>query len=139
MLEMDTNDELRIRIREISHTELKYLLEFMYTGQLTLEALEGHSCGLMLAAYKYDIPLLVEICEIYLINTLNVENALEALLITSQVSCANALKEAAMNLIVLNSDSMLFSREYEEFALKNPLLAVRVSQYIMQHHCQKDS
>jgi speckle-type POZ protein len=113
----------------------------MYTGQLALEALEGHSCGLLLAAYKYDIPLLVEICEIYLINTLSVEKVLDALQITSLVNCANALKEAAMNMIVQNSDSLLFSREYEEFALNNPLLAVRISQSIMQQrqHCQKSS
>ena len=127
MLEVDATDNLRIHIREITHVELKYLLEFMYTGRLTIEALEGHSLGLMLAGYKYDIPLLVEICEIYLISILNLENALEAL-----VNCANALKEAAMNMIVGNSDSLLFTREYEEFAMKNPLLAVKVSQSIMQ-------
>ena len=135
MLEVDATDNLRIHIREITHVELKYLLEFMYTGRLTIEALEGHSLGLMLAGYKYDIPLLVEICEIYLISILNLENALEALVTASRLNCANALKEAAMNMIVGNSDSLLFTREYEEFAMKNPLLAVKVSQSIMQQDC----
>lgn len=135
MLEMDSYKEAknsRVRIPEISHVELRHLVEFMYTGQLTLEALQDHSPGLMLAADKYDVPLLIEICEAYLIDTMSTKNALEVLEVSTRLSSATALKDAAMSTIVHNSESILFSKEYEEFAMKNPLLAVRVSQSVMQ-------
>ncbi|MCO5555353.1 hypothetical protein L7F22_034814 [Adiantum nelumboides] len=135
MLEIDPYKEAknsRVRIPEISHVELKHLVEFMYTGQLTMEALQDHSPGLMLAADKYDVPLLIEICEAYLIDTMSTKNALEVLDVATRLSSATSLKEAAMSTIVHNSETILFSREYEEFAMKNPLLAVRVSQSMMQ-------
>ncbi|KAI5072612.1 hypothetical protein GOP47_0012718 [Adiantum capillus-veneris] len=135
MLEMDSYKEAknsRVRIPDISHVELKHLVEFMYTGQLRLEALQDHSPGLMFSADKYDVPLLIEICEAYLIDTMNPKNALEVLEVATRLSSATALKDAAMSTIVHNSESILFSREYEDFAMKNPLLAVRVSQSVMQ-------
>ncbi|KAH7434996.1 hypothetical protein KP509_06G044200 [Ceratopteris richardii] len=86
----------------------------------------------MLAADKYDVPLLIEICEAYLVDTMNTRSALEALEVASRLSSATVLKEAALSTIVHNSESILFSKDYEEFALKNPLLAVKVSQSVMR-------
>ncbi|KAH7295052.1 hypothetical protein KP509_27G030400 [Ceratopteris richardii] len=135
MLEKDIykDDKVsRIHVADIGAMELRHLVEFMYTGQLTMDALQDHIAGLMLAADKYDMPLLIEICEAYLIDTMSTRSALDVLEVATRLSSATTLEEVAMSTIVHNSETILFSKEYEEFAVKNPLLAVKISQSVMK-------
>ncbi|KAH7443125.1 hypothetical protein KP509_02G020900 [Ceratopteris richardii] len=67
---------LRTRVPDIVHNELKRLVEFFYSGQLTPEALKDHSKSLIVIADKYDVPQLMEVCEAYLVKTVNTENVL---------------------------------------------------------------
>ncbi|KAH7443502.1 hypothetical protein KP509_02G037300 [Ceratopteris richardii] len=121
---------LRTRVPDIVHNELKRLVEFIYSGQLTPEALKDHSKSLIVAADKYDVPQLMEVCEAYLVKTLNTENVLGILELSARLSSPAVLENAALKLILKNWKSIIFSDEYEEFALKNPLLALKVSRSI---------
>ncbi|KAH7443130.1 hypothetical protein KP509_02G021200 [Ceratopteris richardii] len=121
---------LRIRVPDIVHNELKRLVEFIYSGRLTPEALKDHSKSLMVAADKYDVPQLMEVCEAYLVETLNTENVLGILELSARLSSPAVLESAALNLILKNWKSIIFFDEYEEFALKNPLLALKVSRSV---------
>ncbi|KAH7443124.1 hypothetical protein KP509_02G020800 [Ceratopteris richardii] len=125
---------LRTRIPDIVYNELKRLVEFIYSGQLTPEALKDHSKSLIVAADKYDVPQLLEICEAYLVETLNTENVLGILELSARLSSPAVLESAALHVVLKNWKSIIFSNEYEEFALKNPLLALEVSRSVPEFY-----
>ena len=138
MLEMEGSlsdgegKSMRIQIPETTYVELKYLVEFMYYGTLKAEALQDHALKLIQAADKYDIPLLVDMCEGHLVDNMSAKNALEVLEVSTRLSSSTDLKQGAMNTILLNYESLMYCHEYEEFAMKNPLLALQVSQYVLE-------
>ncbi|KAH7443129.1 hypothetical protein KP509_02G021100 [Ceratopteris richardii] len=117
---------LRRRVPDLDHYELKGLVEFIYSGQLTPETLKGHSKSLIVVADKYDVPQLMNICEAYLLETLYTENAVGILELSVRLSSPAVLENAALDVILKNWKSIIFSNEYEEFALKNPPLALKV-------------
>ncbi|WOL16617.1 BTB/POZ domain-containing protein [Canna indica] len=117
-----------ISLVELSHDELKYLLEFLYSGSLPAAAAEKQACAysLLIASDKYDIPFLRKQCEKRILAALQPSNALDVLEV-SEV-CSNAqLKEEAMDVIVKHAEDVVFSARYEEFARKNSHLCVEIT------------
>ncbi|GMI86194.1 hypothetical protein like AT3G56230 [Hibiscus trionum] len=109
-----------ITLPELNTEELESLLEFLYSGNLGFDKLEKHVYSLFVAADKYDIPYLQDLCERYMLSSLNASNVLEILEI-SDVCSNKTLKETALNFIVRNMEDIVFSAKYEVFAPKNPV------------------
>lgn len=120
-----------ISLPELNHEDLQCLLEFLYCGSLPKEKVEKHSFSLLIAADKYNIPFLKKFCEIQILRSLDSSNALEVLEI-SEVCSNNMLKESAMNSIVKHMENVVFSSKYEEFAMKNAHLCVKITRALLK-------
>ncbi|KAH7443128.1 hypothetical protein KP509_02G021000 [Ceratopteris richardii] len=117
---------LRRRIPDLVHNELKGVVEFIYSGQLKPETLEVHSKSLIVVADKYDVPQLRDMYEAHLVETLNRENVSGILELSAKLSSPAVLENAALDVILKNWKAISSSNEYAEFALKNPLLALKI-------------
>lgn len=114
-----------ITLPELNTEELESLLEFLYSGNLASDKLEKHVYTLFVAAEKYEIRYLQDVCERFLLSSLNACNVLEILEI-SDVCSNKTLKESALNFIVRNMEDVVFSSKYEAFAPNNPHLGSRL-------------
>lgn len=119
-----------ISFPELSHDELKCLLEFLYTGSLPKDSGDKHLYSMLVAADKYNIPFLRKVCEHKILDLLDSSNALDILEVADV--CSNRmLKDHAMNLIVKDVVDMVFSKRYDEFALKNAHLCVEITRALL--------
>ncbi|KAH9314455.1 hypothetical protein KI387_023082, partial [Taxus chinensis] len=115
---------------DMGHDQLRCLLEFLYSGSLSEEKIEQHGHALFIAADKYDIPFLSQICEAHISNSIKPSNALKVLELATMCS-ATALKETAVNVILKHPSEIIFSDEYEKFSLKNALLSVEITKALV--------
>lgn len=120
-----------IPIPEMSHDELRCLLEFLYSGSISEEKIEQHGHVLFIAADKYNIPFLSKICEAHISNSINPSNVLDVLELATMCS-ATSLKEIAVNTIVKHHDEIIFTEKYEGFALRNALLSVEITKALLK-------
>lgn len=115
-----------ITLPELNHEELESLLEFLYSGSLSMDKVEKHIYSLSVAADKYEIPFLLKFCERQMLSSLSSSNALDILEISD--ICSNlTLKDTSLNFIVKNMEDIVFSSRFEAFALKNPHLSVQIT------------
>ncbi|KAJ3684157.1 hypothetical protein LUZ61_013321 [Rhynchospora tenuis] len=122
--------EEEISLPELTHDELKSLLHFLYHGYVSEEASEKHYYSLLVAADKYDIPYLRKYCERHILRSLEPSNALDVLEVSD--ACQNMLlKEQAMDIVVKNAESVVFSTNYNDFALKNAHLCVEITRELL--------
>ncbi|XWS65547.1 hypothetical protein CRYUN_Cryun05aG0122900 [Craigia yunnanensis] len=68
-----------ITLPELNTEELESLIEFLYSGNLPLDKIEKHVYSLFVASDKYEIPYLQDLCERYMLSSLNASNVLEIL------------------------------------------------------------
>ncbi|KAL1542083.1 BTB/POZ domain-containing protein-like protein [Salvia divinorum] len=115
-----------ITLPELDHEELEALLEFLYSGSLPKEKVKKHVCSLAIAADKYEIPFLQKFCENELLLSMNSSNALDILEIADTCSNQN-LKEKAQSFIVSNMKDIVFTPDFDAFALKNPHLVAEIT------------
>lgn len=120
-----------IQIQELSHDQMKYLLEFLYCAEIPEKAMTQHAHALLIAADKYDIPVLGKVCESFIATSVCSSNVLEVLELATLCS-AGSLKETAIGVILKSYDDIVFSKEYEEFAMKNALLAVEITKALVR-------
>ncbi|KAL2653603.1 hypothetical protein R1flu_021731 [Riccia fluitans] len=120
-----------IHIEELSHDQLRFLLEFLYCAEIPDEKMAEHAHSLLIAADKYDIPVLSKVCEAYIATTVSPVNVLEILELSTLCS-ASSLKETAISVILKSYEDVVFSKEYEDFAMKNPLLAVEITKALVR-------
>lgn len=115
-----------ITIPELNYDELDSLLEFLYRGNLGAEKMGKHVFALSLAADKYGIAYLQKQCDQYMLNSLNISNALDVLEIAD--TCSNqTLKDTAMKFLVENIQEIVLSSRYEVFVHRSPHLTVQLS------------
>ncbi|KAL1213610.1 BTB/POZ domain-containing protein [Cardamine amara subsp. amara] len=127
MLESDeckVSPEESITIPDLSYEELKSLLEFFYNG--TLSPNNKHIRALYLAADKYDIQYLQDVCREQIISNLSIDNVLDILEL-STIPSDNILKQAALLAFASRYSLMIFSQRFESFALKNPHLNLEIT------------
>ncbi|KAL4308634.1 hypothetical protein GQ457_01G036250 [Hibiscus cannabinus] len=120
------SDTDTINLPELNTEELKSLLEFLYTGGLPEDEFKKHVFALYAAADKYDIMYLQESCERYMLNSLNVSNALDILDLFDSHS-NKKLKERTLSFIVHNMKRIVSLQKYEDFASSNPHLCVEIT------------
>nr|VDC89907.1 unnamed protein product [Brassica oleracea] len=127
-----------VTFSEMKHEELEALVEFMYCvdGCICLESLKKHVGSLYLAADKYEIPHLRDLCRAgcdlcragskkHLISSLNSSNALNTFEL-AQIPFDKALNDAAFTTIKNNISSIANSAEFKLFVVNNPYLSVEI-------------
>ncbi|CAH8332477.1 unnamed protein product [Eruca vesicaria subsp. sativa] len=131
---MMESDELKssskvetVTFSEMKHEELEALVQFMYSvdGSISSETLKKHVRSLYLAADKYEIPHLRDICRNQLISSLNASNALNILEL-AQIPFDKALNDAAFTAFKNNKSIIASSTEFKLFVVNNPDLSVEV-------------
>jgi speckle-type POZ protein len=110
-----------VNIEDIDSRVFRKLLQFLYTGSSGSSSKDpcDELQALFLAADKYQVDALKEICEEYLIRQLELENVL-CHLEWAQLYGAEKLKEAAVTHIVHNRKEVWQLKEWEDFNKKCP-------------------
>lgn len=122
-----------IHIHELSYDQLRYLLEFLYCAEIPADAMAEHGHALLIAADKYDIPVLSKVCEAFISPTVSPTNVLEVLELAT-LTHATSLKETAIQVILESYEDVVFSKEYEDFAMKNALLSVEITKAFIKSY-----
>ncbi|KAG2622650.1 hypothetical protein PVAP13_3KG045100 [Panicum virgatum] len=115
---------------ELSHAELSLLLAFLYTGALDQDLPERHLHALLVAADKYDVPFLRRACEARLAASVEPRNALRTLEV-ADLSSSAVLRERAMDTVLEHAEQVVFSPEYEGFAVRNAALCVEITRALL--------
>jgi speckle-type POZ protein len=99
--QMKEKESGEVKIPDVTPAVFNKLLQFIYTGHCQVEELLAEE--LLIAADKYDIKDLKQLCELELRNrTLYVDTAVD-LLILSDLHNAKILKESVVNFIKQNA------------------------------------
>lgn len=122
--ECKTSVEKSITIPDLSYEELKALLEFFYSG--ILSPTSKHTRALYLAADKYEITYLQQLCRDHFISTMTLSNVLD-ILEMSTIPSDNHLKGWATFFIVLHMEEIVNSSRYKSFAHQNADLCLYIT------------
>lgn len=123
--EFKTSVEKSITIPDLSYEELKALLEFFYSGILSPPT-KKHIRALYLAADKYDIQYLQDLCTGQFISSLSLSNVLEILELSS-IPSDKVLMEYAISFVVGHMEEIINSNKYILFVRKNPDLSLDIT------------
>ncbi|XP_019100731.1 PREDICTED: putative BTB/POZ domain-containing protein At2g40450 [Camelina sativa] len=116
-----------VTLSEMKHEEVIALVEFIYSvdGSISSESLKKHVRSLFLAADKYEIPHLRDLCRNELISSLSPSNAL-SILELAQIPFDKALNDAAFTKIITNMSTIASGEEFKLFVVNYPTLAVEI-------------
>ncbi|KAF8706966.1 hypothetical protein HU200_030491 [Digitaria exilis] len=115
---------------ELSHDELSILLSFLYAGVLHQKVPERHLHALLVAGDKYDVPFLRRACEARLAAAVEPRNVLRTLEV-ADLSSSEVLRERAMDTVLEHAEQVVFSPEYDEFAVRNAGLCVEITRALL--------
>ena len=115
MQEKNTN---QTEIKDMTPSVFRALLRFIYTGHCQVGNLAEQ---LLIAADKYDIQDLKEICAKELRKNLTANNAVD-LLILSDLHQTNDLKEGAIRFINKNAPAVMKTPSWPDFRKNHPNL-----------------
>jgi len=112
----------RVDITDIEPEVCEQMLKYIYSGKHF--DLEPYAQELFIAADKYGLDQLKEVCENWLRLSLTVENAVEILEL-SDMHNANQLKTATITFITSprNSQQLVTTKAFKELFTKRPTLA----------------
>lgn len=115
-----------VTLSELKQEELEALVEFIYNNRSVLSEKEKkHAQTLFVAAGKYDIPHLRDLCRQELLSTLKLGNVINIL----EVSLSpfdEALNDAAAIYVVRNLLEICDTVEFKLFVGKNPDLTIDI-------------
>lgn len=115
-----------ITLSEMKHEEIEAFIEFIYSDGSMLSAKgKQHVRSLYLAADKYEIPHLRDLCRIELILSLNSSNALDILEL-AQIPFDKALHDSALTYIIKDLCTISSSAEFKIFAGNHLNLTVEI-------------
>ncbi|XP_056847466.1 BTB/POZ domain-containing protein At5g48510-like [Raphanus sativus] len=112
-----------VALSEMKKEELEAFVEFMYNdGTMLSPKSKQHVRSLYLAADKYEIPHLRDLCRNEIISSLDLSNALDCLEL-AQIPFDNDLHEAAFLFVKTNIYTIASSEVFKLFVVSNPNLA----------------
>ncbi|XP_010505779.1 PREDICTED: putative BTB/POZ domain-containing protein At2g40450 [Camelina sativa] len=116
-----------ITLPEMKHEEVEALVDFIYSvdSSFSSASLKKHARSLYLAADKYDIPHLRDLCRTELISSLNSSNAL-SIFELAQIPFDFTLSNFAFNSIQTNLNVIADSDEFKLFVVNHPNLTVAI-------------
>ena len=119
LLENSQSERPTLTISDISYEVVSEMLKFIYTKRVA--CLQDMADGLMIAAHKYEILDLKKICEEFLSENINLENALK-LLITADSHSAEHLKKSVFDFIIKHREDFIDNCDFQELMISNPKL-----------------
>lgn len=115
-----------VTLSELKQEELEALVEFIYNNRSVLSEKEKkHVQTLFVAADKYDIPHLRDVCRQELISSLKLANVIN-ILVLSLIPFDEALNNAAAMYVVRNLLAICDTVEFKLFVEKYPDLTVDI-------------
>ncbi|KAG7536998.1 BTB/POZ domain, partial [Arabidopsis suecica] len=124
ILDSDDSWNKTITVPEMTHDELETFLEFMYNGSLPDTKLVHHVHTLYVAADKYEIPYLQEVCRNQLIASMKSSDVFYVFEL-AETHSDKILKDAVAEFISTNMEDISFSSEFISFVENNPALTVK--------------
>jgi len=109
----------RIVIEDLSSDAVNGLLFFIYTG--SVKDISDNALELLVAAEKYNVPRLKEVCELELATSLDIDNAVD-IFVQSVLYRASQLKEAALFWIARHADEVVKMPAWKSFTEDHPEL-----------------
>lgn len=101
-----------INIVDVKYDVMKELLRFVYVAKV--HNIERMSYDLLMAAEKFCVWSLGELCEAILIKNLDVHNVLTSLIVADACNNAVSLKAQALELIIENAIQVTEKNEFDE-------------------------
>ncbi|XP_010412967.1 PREDICTED: putative BTB/POZ domain-containing protein At2g40450 [Camelina sativa] len=117
-----------ITLPEMKHEELEAFVDFIYSvdgSSSSSASLKKHARSLYLAADKYEIPHLRDLCRTELVSTLNSSNAL-SILELAQIPFDIVLHKSAFTSIQTHLNVIANSDEFKLFVVNHPNLTVEI-------------
>lgn len=111
-----------ITLSEMTHDELE---TFLYNGSLSVTKMMQHVRVLYLAADKYEIPHVQDICRNQLIGSMNTTNVFDVLEL-AKIHSDKILEHAVSEFIISHREIISFSSKFMSFVESNPALAVQM-------------
>lgn len=110
-----------ITLSEMKHDELETFLEFIYNGSLSDTKMVQHVRVLYLAADKYEIPHLQDLCRNQLSGTRNVFDVLDL----AKIHHDNILEHEVSKFIASHMEGVSSSSKFMSFVESDPALTVQ--------------
>ncbi|CAH8376529.1 unnamed protein product [Eruca vesicaria subsp. sativa] len=108
----------------MTHDELETFLEFIYNGSLSDTKMMQHVRVLYLAADKYEIPHLQDLCRNQLSGSMNRRNVFDVLEL-AKIHSDKILQDAVSEFITSNMEEISSSSKFMSFVKRNPALTVQ--------------
>lgn len=112
-----------VEITDVRYEVLQEFFRFIYTGKV--DKLMEMVCELLIAAEKYDIKALKELCEETMCAELSEQNAIRYLDLAISNN-AEKLQENTINFISLHLEDFIDDPEYEILHEQHPKLSLRI-------------
>ena len=122
----------KIKIQDLTSEVVSEMLEFIYTGEIKKNLSGDLLRELLIAADKYQLDLMKNMCEELLSSAVSVENCLKNLSIANLCGAIN-LKKASIQFILNNSVTVTTSKEWLNCIKNHPELAAEVTQSIAKN------
>ncbi|XP_008545845.2 speckle-type POZ protein [Microplitis demolitor] len=119
--EMIENKEYKVNIPDIDPDIFKYLLEFIYTDDVS--NLDAVAEDLLEVADRYMLDSLKDRCAESLCHSLTVDNAVKLLILADRY-CVEEMLEHVSNFILTNAENVVETPEYELMEKTNPSLGL---------------
>ena len=121
MLKQTQNKKVKntFTLPDLSYDAANEMLRFIYTKKV--DRLHDIANDLIVAAHKYGLIELKELCVKYLCENINFDNALELIIIAEQHS-AKDLKDSVFDFIIKNRKKFINNSKFQELNLSNPKL-----------------
>jgi hypothetical protein len=123
-----------IEISDVSFEVFKHLLDFMYSGKVPItEVSDPLIEWLLIAAMKYEIQSLKDLCEEVLVQRVCPENAVPYLRI-AHLSFAHKLMQASLECIDNNRQCIWSAQEWNDLMKEHPHLFFEISRRKAVNH-----
>lgn len=123
------SSEKEMAVDNISPIVLWEFLRYLYTGEIV--NMDVRVEDLFVVADKYDVPLLTDICESFMIHNLTVENVSRCLVLGHNHNRPD-LKGKSMLYIAHNGDQVISHPEWKKVEEKYPVLVVEAFRLVFR-------
>uniref|UniRef100_A0A915CTP4 BTB domain-containing protein n=1 Tax=Ditylenchus dipsaci TaxID=166011 RepID=A0A915CTP4_9BILA len=131
---MDEAQSGHIDINDFPSEAIGAMLEFIYTGEISLAAMAYTAQEILAAADKYDVAGLKEHCESYLSSAVNAKNICELAVLADHYS-ASGLKEECARFIAVHYNSVIRMPEWNELKLSCSALVNELLESALDGRC----
>ena len=109
------------------------MLYFIYTGVTHEDVLEERAEELLAAAQMYQLDVLKNICEDHLCSMLEINNAIEYLVL-GDIHQAQKLRNMSMRMIIRNIKIVVNTEAYQDLVINHPSLVCEFPKAMVENN-----